>query len=194
MATEYEWKFKTDRDTLISINAAFPQKSREFQMETIYYDTADLALSSRRHTLRRRLENGKSVCTLKTPAAEPNTRNEWETENACIENAIDDLIAQGAPEELKELAKPGLHPICGAKFVRLAKDIHLGNAELEMALDYGNLFGGGRKEPLCEIEIELKSGDIAACRHYAYDLANTFGLEHEERSKFKRALMLYKGE
>lgn len=194
MATEYEWKFKTNRETLLSINTCFPQKSRELKMETIYYDTADLSLSSRRYTLRRRLENDKSVCTLKTPAAEPNTRNEWETENACIENAIDDLIAKGAPAELKALVEPGLYPICGAKFTRLARDIPLGNAELEMALDHGYLFGGGRKEPLCEIEIELKSGDIAACRHYAYDLANTFGLEHEERSKFKRALMLYKGE
>lgn len=194
MATEQEWKFRTDRETLLSINAHFPQKCREFKMETVYYDTAELALSSRRYTLRRRLENDKSVCTLKTPASEPNTRNEWETENAFIENAIDDLIAQGAPEELKELVKPGLYPICGAKFVRLAKDIHLENAELEMALDYGNLFGGGRKEPLCEIEIELKSGDMAACKRYAYDFAETFGLEEEERSKFKRALMLYKGE
>lgn len=194
MATEYEWKFKTDFATLVRINACFPEKSREFQMETVYYDTADQALSSRHYTLRRRLENERSVCTLKTPAAEPNTRNEWETENAHIENAIDELIAQGAPEELRELVKGGLFPICGAKFTRLARDIPLGNAELEMALDHGYLFGGGRKEPLCEIEIELKSGDIAACRHYAYDLANTFGLEYEERSKFKRALMLYKGE
>ncbi len=194
MATEYEWKFKTDFATLVRINACFPEKSREFQMETVYYDTADQALSSCRYTLRRRLENQRSVCTLKTPATEPNSRNEWETENVHIENAIDDLIAQGAPEELRELVKGGLFPICGAKFVRIAKDISFDGTLLELALDYGYLYGGDRKETLCEIELELKSGDPLACKRQAYQLVDTFGLEDEERSKFARALALYKGE
>lgn len=194
MATEYEWKFKTDFATLVRINACFPEKSREFQMETVYYDTADQALSSRHYTLRRRLENERSVCTLKTPAAEPNTRNEWETENAHIENAIDELIAQGAPEELRELVKGGLFPICGAKFVRIAKDFSFDGALLELALDHGYLFAGNRKEPLCEVEVELKSGDMQACRQYARQLAAEFMLEEEPRSKFARAFALYKGE
>lgn len=192
MATEYEWKFKTDFATLVRINACFPEKSREFQMETVYYDTADQALSSRHYTLRRRLENERSVCTLKTPAGE--ARNEWETENVFIENAIVDLIAQGAPEELRELVKGGLFPICGAKFTRLAKILRLENAEVELALDHGYLFAGDRKEPLCEVEVELKSGDMQACRQYARQLAAEFMLEEEPRSKFARAFALYKGE
>lgn len=192
MATEYEWKFKTDFATLVRINACFPEKSREFQMETVYYDTADQALSSRHYTLRRRLENERSVCTLKTPAGE--ARNEWETENVFIENAIEDLIAQGAPEELRELVKDGLFPICGAKFTRYAKTISLENAEVELALDHGYLFAGDRKKPLCEVEVELKSGDMQACRQYARQLAAEFMLEEEPRSKFARAFALYKGE
>lgn len=192
MATEYEWKFKTDFATLVRINACFPEKSREFQMETVYYDTADQALSSRHYTLRRRLENERSVCTLKTPAGE--ARNEWETENVFIENAIEDLIAQGAPAELRQFAKDGLFPICGAKFTRYAKTISLENAEVELALDHGYLFAGDRKEPLCEVEVELKSGDMQACRQYARQLAAEFMLEEEPRSKFARAFALYKGE
>lgn len=192
MATEYEWKFKTDFATLVRINACFPEKSREFQMETVYYDTADQALSSRHYTLRRRLENERSVCTLKTPAGE--ARNEWETENVFIENAIEDLIAQGAPAELRQFAKDGLFPICGAKFTRLAKILRLENAEVELALDHGYLFAGDRKEPLCEVELELKSGDKLACKQYAEQLAAEFMLEEEPRSKFARAFALYKGE
>ncbi len=192
MATEYELKFKTDYVNLMGISAHFPQDTTEIQMETVYYDTPDRSLSSRRYTLRRRLENGRSVCTLKTPAGD--ARNEWETENVFIENAIDDLIAQGAPETLRELVKAGLYPVCGAKFTRYAKEISLENAGVELALDHGYLFAGDKKEPLCEVEVELKSGDKTACDRFARKLADEFALETEPRSKFARALMLYKGE
>lgn len=192
MATEYELKFKADYVNLMAISAHFPQESTELQMHTVYYDTPTLALSGRRYTLRKRMENDRSVCTLKTPAGD--ARNEWETENVFIENAIADLITLGAPAELTEFAKEGLYPICGAKFTRYAKAIRLENAEVELALDHGYLFAGDRKETLCEVEIELKSGEKSACQQFAERLAAEFKLEPEPRSKFKRALTLYKGE
>ena len=192
MGIEYEYKFKLDFPNLLSLNAAFPQKSREIQMETVYYDTPSGSLSSRRYTLRRRLENGVSVCTLKTPAGD--ARNEWETENAFIENAIPTLIADGAPEELKDLVKEGLIPICGAKFIRLAKAIPITGGELEMALDHGFLFAGDRKMPLCEMELELKSGSKRSFDLFVWSVSGEFLLEEEKQSKFARALQLYKGE
>ena len=192
MGIEYEYKFKADRSVLMSINAAFPQETREISMETVYYDTPTGALSSRRYTLRRRLENGVSVCTLKAPAGD--ARGEWETENVFIENAIDDLIASGAPGELKQLVQEGLFPVCGAKFTRLTKTIVLENFVAELALDHGYLFGSDRKEPLCEVELELKSGDKEHFDRYVQRIAKAFALEEEKTSKFARALQLYRGE
>ena len=192
MATEYEYKFRIDPLDLPVLNAAFPQESKEIQMETVYYDTPSRALSSRRYTLRRRLENGVSVCTLKTPAGD--ARNEWETENVFIENAIPQLISMGAPAELQELVKEGLYPICGAKFTRLAKTIPLTDAVAELALDHGYLFAGDRKAPLCEMELELKSGDKECFDRYVQGLVQEFSLQEEQESKFSRALRLYKGE
>lgn len=192
MGIEYERKFRTDISGLMAINAAFSEESKEISMETVYYDTPSGALSARRYTLRRRLENGVSVCTLKVPAGD--ARGEWETENAFIENAIPDLIAGGAPEALQELVKEGIYPICGAKFTRLAKIILLENAVAELALDHGHLFSGERKEPLCEVELELKSGDKESFDGYVRDFAKKFSLEEESRSKFSRALQLYRGE
>lgn len=192
MGIEYEYKFKADRSVLMSMNAAFPQESKEISMETVYYDTPSGALSARRYTLRRRLENGVSVCTLKAPAGD--ARGEWETENVFIENAIDDLIASGAPENLKELVKEGLFPVCGAKFTRLTKTIVLENFVAELALDHGYLFGGGQKEPLCEVELELKAGDKEDFDRYVQSVAEEFALVEEPKSKFRRALRLYKGE
>jgi triphosphatase len=192
VGVEYEFKFKIDPSDLPALNSAFPQESQEIQMETVYYDTPSRVFSSRRYTLRRRLENGISVCTLKIPAGD--ARQEWETENVFIENAIPQLISQGAPAELQDLAKEGLYPICGAKFTRLAKTIPLTDGIAELALDHGYLFGGDQKAPLCEMELELKSGDKGCFDRYVRELVKEFSLIEETESKFSRALKLYRGE
>lgn len=191
MATEYELKFQASEEILAAIDGAFPGGNR-MEMETAYYDTPTGALSALRYTLRRRLENGISVCTLKTPAGD--ARGEWEAECEDIEAAIPKLIALGAPEDLAELTQEGIVHICGARFTRLAKIISLSDCTVEIALDKGVLLGGGKAEALCEAEVELKDGTKAACDAFAAELAERFGLVIEEKSKFARALALYRGD
>jgi len=192
MATEYEWKFRAADPVLTAIDGAFSGDREEITMETTYYDTPSGALSSLRYTLRRRFENGISVCTLKTPKG--NARGEWETECDRIEDAIEKLVALGCPQDLPDLVQEGLAPICGARFTRIAKKISLPEVTVELAMDRGELLGGNRREPLCEAEVELKTGSIEACDRFARELAAQFGLQPEPRSKFSRALALYKGE
>ena len=192
MATEYEWKFKATPEVLAEIYNAFTGTAMEIAMETTYYDTPSGALSARHYTLRRRLENGVSVCTLKAPAG--SARGEWETECESIHAAIVKLLALGCPEELSLFAAEGLVPICSAKFTRLAKTVSFPGGMVEIALDQGCLMGGNRKSPLCEVEVELKSGPTEQCDSFAKALAAQFSLEVEEKSKFRRALALYKGE
>ena len=187
MATEYELKFKATEAVLTAIDGAFPG-GVAMQMETAYYDTPTGAMSERRYTLRRRLENGVSVCTLKTPAGA--ARGEWEAECEDITAAIPKLIAMGAPVELEELAKEGLVHICGAKFTRLAKIVSLPECTVEIALDKGILLGGGKTEPLCEAEVELKEGDADMAKAFADELCERFGLKEEPMSKFRRAAAL----
>ena len=192
MATEYELKFQANPALLAAIAAAYPGEESVIAMETAYYDTPDGALSARRYTLRRRLENGRSICTLKTPAGV--ARGEWETESDTIADAIPRLIAIGAPAELETLAGAGLVHICGARFTRIAKTITRPDCTLELALDRGVLMGGGREAPLCEVEAELKSGEVAGCDAFGAELECRFGLVVEEKSKFRRALGLFRGE
>ena len=194
MAIEYELKFQATEAVLEQILAEYGNNPcQTFQMETTYYDTPDRRLGKLHWTLRRRFENGTSVCTVKTPSKEGG-RGEWETEAVFIENAIDALIADGAPKELKALTKEGLFPICGAKFTRLAKTVVLEDTVAELALDHGYLFSGDRKAPLCEVELELKSGDKESFDRYVLAFAKRFDLEEEKTSKFARALQLYRGE
>ena len=50
--------------------------------------------------------------------------------------------------------------------------------------------GGGRREPLCELELELKGGSAEAMLAFARKLAGKYGLREEQRSKFARARAL----
>lgn len=193
MGMEFELKYAAGRDVLAEIANAFADEPVRYDMETTYYDTKDLTLSARRYTLRRRLENGRSVCTVKTPAGQ-NLRGEWEAAADSIEAAIPQLCALGAPVDLADLTAAGVMPICFARFTRLAYAVTFGQSQLELALDSGILSGGGREVPLSELEIELKSGTPEDAVRYGQLLVARYGLRTEKRSKFRRALSLYKGE
>ncbi len=192
MATEYEWKFKATPQQLSAIAAAFPGDGIKIAMETTYFDTPTGQLSARHYTLRRRLENGESVCTLKTPAG--NARSEFEVRCEDIYEAMEEFPGMGCPIDFTGLVQEGITPICGAKFTRIAKTVVMPECTVELALDEGVLMGGGREIPLCEVEVELKNGEVQYCDLFARTLSARFGLTQESKSKFRRALALYKGE
>lgn len=194
MGVEYERKFRATPEALRAIDAASEGQRTVYRMQTTYYDTADEKLSRRFYTLRRRMENNTAVCTLKAPLEEGFGRGEWELPCEDIQKAIPELCKLGGPADLQELTAGGVIPVCGARFTRIAKTVELQNAAVELALDEGKLMGGGREMPLCEVEVELKSGDPARCDAYARQLAVAFDLKPEEQSKFRRAFALYKGE
>ena len=89
MGREFELKFAATEAVLAAIEARFGDFSA-ISMATTYFDTPDRALSARHITLRRRMENGVSVCTLKTPT-DGIGRGEWELESDTIEAAIPEL-------------------------------------------------------------------------------------------------------
>lgn len=188
MGREFELKYRADSGMIAAIRAAFGDFS-EIRMETVYYDTLDAALSRRRWMLRRRYENGTSVCTLKTPLPD-GSRGEWETPCDDIRVAIKELCKLGAPEDLLTLTESGLREVCAARFTRLAKRLTLERCTVELALDEGALMGGGKTLPFAEIEVELKSGEEAAATAFAESLARKFGLTPEPKSKAQRAMEL----
>ena len=193
MGIEFELKYKADPAVQEKVREAFPGAEQTFAMATTYYDTPSGAFSARKSTLRLRMENEISVCTLKTPT-DGLGRREWETECDSIEAAIEKLCKLGGPQQVLSLADEGLLPICGARFTRIAKTLTYGESVLELAMDEGVLTGADRQIPLCEVEVELKEGSQADCLAFARTLEQQFGLIPEQHSKFRRALALYKGE
>lgn len=188
MGFEFELKFRATPETLEKIRKAYPG-GQVIQMQTTYYDTQEGRLAEKKFTLRKRRENGESVCTLKTPGGELG-RREYEVLLPDIEKAIPELCKLSG----EKIPAENLVEVCGARFTRYAKEMMFFDCTLEIAADEGNLLGGGKEQPFCEIEVELKAGSRESVVAFARTLAAAYGLETEEKSKFKRALELTKGE
>lgn len=193
MGVEYELKFRAKPEQQEALRRDIQGAEEEFEMATTYYDACDEGLSQRFYTLRRRMENGRSVCTLKAPIDEFG-RGEWEVECDDIHQAIEKLCKLGAPADLLALTAKGIKEVCGARFHRIAKTVSLPQGTVELALDRGKLMGGGKELPLCEVEVELKEGTPEMTRAFALLLAARYDLQPEKGSKFRRALALAKGE
>lgn len=191
MGIEFEMKFCATAQTQAALAARFPGNWQTIAMETTYYDTPDRILGQRMMTLRRRLENGESVCTVKTPES-GGARGEWDCKCEDIRQALPELCKLGGPEILLSVGDQ-LEVVCGARFTRQAILITTEDFTAELALDSGVLIGGGQETPLCEVELELKSGDQEALMLYARVLASRFHLTPERKSKFVRAMELAQG-
>lgn len=188
MGREFELKFRADVAAISEIAEKYGSFT-SISMETTYYDTADGQLSSRRCTLRRRMENGVSVCTFKCPHKDGG-RGEWEIEAASIWEGIPKLCQAVADPQLLQIAAEDLVQVCGARFTRLAKTLAVPGGTLELALDRGVLLGGGQELAFAEVEVELKEGCDEAATAFAKQLAQTFRLVPEPKSKFARAMAL----
>ena len=188
MGREFELKFRADAAVIAKIQEKYGDFT-PISMETTYYDTFDLKLAMHHWTLRRRMENGVSVCTFKRPHKDGG-RGEWEVEAPNIMEGVMQLCQAGADWELMRCAAGGLQEVCGARFTRLAKTLAVSGATVELALDQGVLMGKGKALPLAEVEVELKEGTDEAAIAFAEALAAEFALVPEAKSKFVRAMAL----
>ena len=188
LGREFELKYQAASEDVERIREKFGDFT-SISMETTYFDTEDRALRQRKWTLRQRLENGRAVCTAKTPLPD-GSRGEWEVECADLAAGVKALCAMGAPKEILDYVNLGVTPFCGAKFTRLAKTIQLPGGSVELALDQGVLLGSGRKLPFTEVEVELKCGEDSVAREFAQWLAREFDLREQPKSKLARAMAL----
>jgi len=167
--------------------------AREIRMRTDYYDTPERALRARFWTLRLRRENDKSVVCCKTRGSREGALSSHEEWECCAEEllpGVQQLIAQGAPQELLDIARRA-ERFCGAEFLRISTDLILeGGTVAELSCDRGKLMGAKSELSLCEVELELKAGPVEPMLAYGAALAERFGLTEETRSKLARAMEL----
>lgn len=150
------------------------------KLESIYYDTPDQWLSAHRMALRVRRIGRKRVQTLKAPAAGPGGLQNFQEIEAEIASDRPQLAAVTDGKLSRRLERENvwrrLRPVFETKFHRSAFLTEHGDSTIEVALDLGSVIAGGRRLPIAEIELELKSGDAGAL----YELAEQLALQLSE--------------
>ena len=166
-------------------------------MHTVYYDTQDRQLASRKWVLRCRMENDDAVITLKTPADGDHRRGEWALTGVDLldgdtvsDQVFRALLAQGAPHQILDIRDKSLQSVCGVRFTRRRFQMQIRESVAELAVDLGQLYRGGRTAPLMEVELELLSGEFAPVEAFARELERRFGLAEEPLSKYQQTMQI----
>lgn len=170
---------------------------RKQELHTRYFDTADFALGRKGFALRVRRAGRRWLQTLKTEGERSgglSIRQEFETptRGGVIDWASFPAAAQDAvPESLRS----GLKTVFETRFVRTAWEIVTrAGGRIEVALDIGEIVADGRSQPVCEIELELKSGGADALFDLARRWARRLDLLPFDISKAERGMRLARGQ
>lgn len=204
MEVEYKWDL-TDAGGPAALDAAeklspYTRGSKDIAMHATYYDTVDGDVLALRGGLRRREENGLSVCSLKLEVEVSDgkaTREEYEVACDDIRQALELLPEAGAPRDVCEmLAGKELKVNCETEFDRRAFSLAVGAQgaadafEAELAFDEGVLRREGREQEFREMELEHKGGSLDAFNDFALDIQDTAHLTPQPLSKLARAMSL----
>lgn len=201
MAQEIELKFIIDdagvealRDHLHSLNAEHTPPAK---LLNIYYETADNWLRRHDMGLRIRGDNGRYEMTLKTAGRTVgglHQRPEYNIDISTPELALDQLPLEVWPDGvMPEGLAEQVHPLFSTDFNREKWVVNHGKSQIEIALDQGEVKAGEHQEAICELELELLSGETADVLALAQQLAQTGLLRQGSLSKAARGYHLAQG-
>ena len=167
-------------------------------MKASYFDTDDYILSKNDIAFRVRMEGSRIVASLKWNGASVDglhTREEINVpvkDEACFIIPNPDIFKESdIGRELISLiqGKP-LHSLLETKFLRSRLRVDTGKSICEVAIDEGEIVTDFGSLPICELEIELFSGEQDDVLRMGEVLAEKYHLYAEDRSKYARGLKL----
>lgn len=174
---------------------------RPFDLGNVYFDTPQLALAEAKAALRLRRAPDEWLQTYKTlgeSRAGMHSRHEWEMPVKGEALEIDALLAacddEAAREALKAAA-PELVALFRTDYRRIVWDVEHEGAQIEVALDLGEVTadvdGETRRAEISELEFELKSGNEHALETLSAEVRGAFPeLVPEDLSKAQRGYRL----
>lgn len=202
MATETELKLQLDSTDIDRLRVhpllqAGMAEGRQALRNT-YYDSPDLALAKARVALRLRYQGSRIIQTLKTRGHSVNglhQRGEWEWDLAQDKLDLAQLNGDIWPAELPPAGTLALQPVFSTDFERECWQLHFNGAEIEVALDRGQIHcediaGRRLRDEILELELELKSGDAGALLALAEALSCDLALTPFDESKAQRGYRL----
>lgn len=165
------------------------------RLYTVYYDTPDGRLAGKGVALRLRRDGRRWLQTIKGgggAAGGLHHRLEHEIEVPAQLPYFPALVEAGFGNLI---ARPEVRDAIGVAFVtdfrRTSTMVSTGpESRIEISLDRGEIVVHGRRLPICEIELELKSGPVQNLFDLALEIARVLPVRLENRSKAGRAYEL----
>jgi triphosphatase len=159
-------------------------------LTSVYFDTPDLMLARNAMALRVRHMGRRRIQTLKLPKGQGNglqVHRELECEISgdrpefgCIDDEMLQAFFDGH-------GVPGtIAPVFVTEFDRSIRQLQLFDSDIEFALDLGEIKGADRALPICEAELELRSGNPRRLFELALALNSSVPLALEQRTKAMR--------
>jgi inorganic triphosphatase YgiF len=175
------------------------------RLEAHYFDTPDDRLARAGLSLRLRQEGSRWVQTVKLAGIGGNLdRAEHEVALAPVARGSTPRLdprrhAGSVPglalaAVLSEAGAPRLVARYGSRVRRRSCLIRVGGSVIEASLDQGHVEAGARRLPVCELELELKQGEVEALARLARRWLRGHGLWLAAESKPERARRLALGE
>jgi inorganic triphosphatase YgiF len=203
--SEIELKFGVPEGAMADIASRLRQLGARTQaIESHYWDSPDRRLAKGGLSLRLRKAGGRWEQTLKAPGASPVERHEetvsrpgrWEAGGPAPEPWM--FAGSPAGEWLDRVLvadkKPAvLERVHASLLTRRAVHVEIGGAEIEIALDRGAIAAGSRSLALCELEAELKHGDVSGLIAFARASVDVYGLWLSTITKAARGSRLAAG-
>lgn len=159
-----------------------------------YYDTADRQLAKQKMGLRVRKQNEQFILTLKTQGEVKgglHLRPEYDLILASSHFNAQDIaiLSQKCGQVLPDFSF--LQPHFSTDFERQYWLIECGNGTLiEIAFDQGEICAGTKTQSICEVEFELKQGQVQDLLNFIAELPFENGVRLCAESKAKRGYAL----
>jgi len=164
---------------------------------SVYFDTDKLKLRHKGLSLRVRRIGRRLVQTVKQESgakAGPFIRNEWEHDVRARQPDLDAARHTALGPLLNKKLRRDLKPVFATRVRRKVFRIRSGDSEVELSIDKGKVQAGQKSSPLCELELELKQGQVADLFRLAKTLAADVPVQLAVQTKADRGYALLSAE
>ena len=192
---EIELKLELDPADRLRLQRAMPPqavKSERRRLVSTYFDTPDGAVRRAGYELLVRRHGKRRTQTVSAAGGSPaglGSRGEWERDlpgdSPLLDGAGDPLLpAIGAA------AAGRLAPVFVCAIDRATWQVQVAEADVQISLDSGSIQAGEARQPVCELELELRGGPPRALFDLARLLDGAVPLRLGVRSKAERGYRL----
>ena len=175
-----------------------PASREAVYMKSAYFDTEEGILLKNDVAFRVRMEGNRIVASLKWNGSSSGGLHKREEVNVPIDDPA--CFLEPSPEIFREsdqgiamlelIGKERLHSILEMNFIRRRFRVDYGKSIMELAIDTGEILTNEGELPICELEIELFSGEQEDVVTLGDILKEKYNLLPLDASKYARGLNL----